>query len=101
MRKPTLATLKKFARENHANLLIKVAGEFDGMTDGMEWNSNAEFSPIRQSDVDSRHTLGIAGCWLVLQSRDHIKPYESDTLKGFSVSNSCASFTLAVKKEAP
>lgn len=98
MKKATLATLKKFVRENHSNLMIKVTGSFDGMIDGMGWDSNAKFSAIRKSDIDARHTLGIAGCWLVLQSRDYVRPFENDILRGFSVSNCCASFTLAVKK---
>jgi hypothetical protein len=97
MSKPTLSTLKSFVKKNREALHIKVRGSFDGMTDCVEHNRDAQFLPATESDIDSRHTLGVNGIWLVLGSRDHITPYFADGFSGYQISNCCGSFIVAVK----
>ena len=100
-KKITLATFKKFCRDNRTDLLVKVRSNFDGMIDGLDWNHNAEFKITKKSDLNAeKNTLDIAGVWLVLGSRDYYKPYDTETHTGISVSNCCGYFTVAVEKKA-
>lgn len=51
----------------------------------------------KSSDYNER-TQGIKGAWFVGSSRDYFNIYEDAEYVGFSVSNSCGSFILAIKK---
>ena len=105
-KKPTLATLKAFIRKNEANLFIKCHSSFDGMTDSVEQNRNADYRPITKLEQRCpfvRHpdsfdnTLGFNGVWLVGQSRDYIKAINEEGFTGFEVYNCCGSWTVAIR----
>ncbi len=95
-KKITLATLKKFVRDNSGQLFINVKSSFDGMTDGLEWLNGGFGAAIETTDhID--HTLGIKGAWLVGSSRDYFGHYNDNTYSGIEVSNSCGHFIIAIK----
>jgi len=102
-KKITKATFKSFVNKNRGNLYIKVSSDFDGMQD-MVVNMKAPvfFKADENNDWANRenlleNTLGVAGIWLVGQSRDYFNKYEADGFVGIEVSNCCGSFTVAVK----
>ena len=97
MSRPTVATLKSFIRKNRAALQIMVKGEFDGMIDGMRFEAERKFQPIADAQTTFSNNLGIRGIWLVGGSRDYVYPFAENGFIGFSVSNSCASFVVAVQ----
>lgn len=100
-KKITLATLKAFIRKNRDALLIMVSSSFDGMTDCVEQNMQATFVPAQQARPGcEENTLGVAGVWCVLGSRDRIRPYAKDGITGFEVYNCCGSFTVGVRNNA-
>jgi len=94
MSKPTVATLKSFIAKNRANLFIKQKSQFDGMCDGVVYDVNAGFVAATASD-GYKHTLGVNGVWVV--GGDWITPFDSEGFRGYSVSNCCGSFVLAVR----
>lgn len=98
-KKITLATVKKFVRENYDNLYISSRSSFDGMTDCVQSSPDhlKEFHPIRKEE-HSEPTLGIVGAWFVRGSRDWFEHYEDEQFIGIDVSNCCGHFILAVKK---
>jgi hypothetical protein len=99
--KITLATFKSFVRKNRSELFIKVRGSFDGMTDGVEFDSNATFKPAKDSlGGCPENDLGIGGVWLVKGSRDYFKAFEGEGFYGIEVSNCCGYFTVAIKVES-
>ena len=100
MEKPTLATVKRFIKKNFDALFINVKSEFDGMYDGCQ-TRNAGFQPVQKDNdkVTNDATLGIKGAWFVRSSRDYITPYNEPGFIGFSISNSCGRFILAIKNE--
>ena len=94
----TLATFKKFIRDNKNNLFIMVQSSFDGMVDCI---SNVKDIPhkVEVPDVyDNKNTLGIEGVWLVGSSRDYFKAFEDDMFNGIEVSNSCGCFKVGIIK---
>lgn len=98
MSRLTLASLKKFVRDNREGLHIKVRSDFDAMTDCVQQNPNSTFRPVEADTFRSQeHTLGIRGAWLVLGSRDYFKAYEEEGFKGIEVYNCCGSFILATR----
>lgn len=108
MAKITLATLKSFVRKNEGKLFIECCSSFDGMTDCVETNHDAEFKPAQKMYYkDGRpfvalegqfdNTLGYDGIWLVGGSRDYIKPYSENGFTGFNVYNCCGEFNIVVK----
>lgn len=100
LKKITLASVKKFIRENKSDIYLEVRTEFNGMTDGIE-SVNDTFTKVELKEHDEHmmpHTLGIEGAWFVGQSRDYFEPFESDQFTGVMVHNSCGSFNLAIKK---
>lgn len=99
MKKITLATVKKFIRENRETLLIRCESNFDGMVDCVMQNRDAAFSPAQTDERNPSHSLGVAGAWFVGSSRDYFSAYEAEGLRGIHVSNCCGSFTLAIKAE--
>lgn len=102
-KKPTLATVKAFMRKNAANLFVKNEGDFNGMYDSFEYYQGerpfrsvaGQFNPSRSND------FGI-GVWFVGaggSSRNWIHPYsDPNGYQGFSVSNCCSAFVVAVKQ---
>lgn len=100
-KKITLATLKSFVRKNLPVMFICKRASFDGMTDCVEYDSNATFQPAKEGASYPENTLGIAGVWLVGSSRDHISRYEAPGWEGFEVYNCCGTFVVAVKVAIP
>lgn len=100
MSKITLATFKKFVRENKENLLIRVKSRFDGMVDGVIDNEDKCFASIRERSDLKEYTLGIFGVWLVKSSGDYFTPYNKDGLTGIEVYNCCGTFILAKEVRA-
>ena len=105
MAKITLATVKKFVRENLDNetLFIKKKSAFDGMTDGVEYNTKATFEKaekLESTEQNEKYKLRVAGAWFVGSSRDYFNQYEDDHFKGIEVYNCCGSFILAIKKSS-
>ena len=93
MKKPTLATLKSFINKNQSNLCINVQSVFDGMIDGVQQYTNSRFVPATKSD-GYKNTLGINGVWVV--GGDYIRPFEENGFTGYTVSNCCGSFVVAI-----
>lgn len=105
LRKPTLATLKAFVRRNQGRLFIRHISAFDGMIDGLSYSKDRSIVPAVAPETRQyadgttgaghpTHDLGIAGVWLVGQSRDYISPIEEPGFTGYHVYNSCGSFDL-------
>ena len=98
MKKATIATVKSFIRKNADNLFINVTSRFDGMADGCT-DVNDGFKKVSIShEINQKYTFGVPGAWFVGSSRDYIQNYESDLHAGFTISNSCGRFTIAVSK---
>jgi hypothetical protein len=95
--KTTKSTIKSFISKNINNLFINVTSSYDGMVDGCTSNHNG-FTKAAKDDANVRNTLGIAGAWFVNGSRDYFENYNENGFIGFSVSNCCGRFILAVKK---
>jgi len=98
MKKVTRATFKSFINKNRENLLICAKSSFNGMIDMVDYDQEATFSKARPSERCYDNNLGIQGIWLVGQSRDWFEKFETDEMAGFSVSNCCGSFEIAVQK---
>lgn len=98
MKKFTAATAKAFIKKNRAALLIKVSSDFDGMTDCVQYDSNAKFIPARESSLKNcENDVGVAGVWFVGSSRDRFRPYYAgETLVGFTCNNCCGSWEVRV-----
>lgn len=97
--KLTLAHFKAFITRNAGRLEIASLSNFNGMTDGVERCADQGFLPAEDNGQPcSRNTLGIAGVWLVGQSRDYFSLYSDSERVGFHVYNSCGSFNLAVRR---
>lgn len=96
-KKITLATLKKFIKENKFDLFLKRKSEFSGMTDGLEFIKE-EFSPVTFTNSNLENTLGIEGVWVVGGSRNYFTTFENEAYIGIDVYNCCGNFILTVKK---
>ena len=93
--KITLATVKKFIRENIENLYINKKSSFDGMVDCV-MPLDGGFKPVEFVEVQP-YNLGIDGAWFVGGSRDYFTFYKDSIFKGIEVSNSCGHFILSIK----
>lgn len=100
MTKITKATFKSFISRNRERLLIRCESDFDGMTDCVESITNPQFKSAQPAERSFENNLGIAGVWLVGQSRDSFREYSVNGLSGIHVYNCCGSFTVAVKETA-
>lgn len=71
-KKITLATVKKFIRDNANNLFVNCTSSFDGMTDCVE-SRGSEFVPVDPNKINfsQEHDLGIDRLWFVRGSRDY------------------------------
>jgi len=97
MKKITLATIKSFVRKNRESIYIRVRSDFNGMSDMVERNRNAQFKKAVMGEI-SDHDLGIEGAWFVLQSRDIFSTFDNGEFAGYHVYNCCGSFDLVVPK---
>ena len=102
--KITLATVKKFIRNNRDNLVINLKSDFDGMTDCVQ-NRDGGFCKAEKENREDRpfytnddRTLGIKKAWFVGGSRDYFTAYEDAIYRGINISNCCGRFILAIKK---
>lgn len=99
MKKITLSTVKSFIRKNSNELLINVKSSFDGMQDCVaSLNGGFEYAKADDREWNKRNTLGVAGAWFVGSSRDYFSAYETETMTGIEVVNSCGKFILAINK---
>jgi hypothetical protein len=99
-KKPTLATVKAFMRRNADNLYVQNLGDYNGMYDAFEYYRGDRpfrsvaglYNPNKPKD------FGI-GVWFVSGAgRNAVRPYSYDGYEGYSVSNCCSDFVVAVKK---
>jgi hypothetical protein len=98
MSKITKATFKSFVRKNEGKLLIRVDGQFDGMTDCVQPNADARFVKAVVADRFHENNVGVQGVWLVGGSGNFFRDYETATHKGIEVYNCCGSSVVAVAK---
>ena len=96
--KITLATVKKFIKDNANCLFVECKSSFDGMTDCVE-SRNEGFIKVDQSKINLKqeHDLGIERLWFVRDSRDHFYPFNEKGFTGIKISNSCGSSVIAIK----
>lgn len=99
-RKITKATFKRFIAKNRDRLFTKNLSDYDAMVDGVRQRDDQGFRQVSASSMSEKannHTLGIAGVWLVGQSRDYFNAYSKDGFEGIEVYNSCGNFIVAVQ----
>ena len=95
VKKITRATVKSFIKNSFEKLYIKNKWTFSGMTDGTEYLNDG----FKKATEGARsNDLGVAGAWFVGQSNDSFTAWESETMKGIEVYNSCGCFILAIQK---
>lgn len=98
-KKITLASVKKFIRENEGKLFIKFISEFDGMTDGLAFEKNPSFKTVEKTTENVDHSLGIKDAYFIgYGSRDYFNSFENEEFIGIHVYNSCGSFDIGIKK---
>ncbi len=95
-KKATMATVKSFVRKNMSALFIDKKTNFDSSQDGVRACEDRGFTPVRKAGFPE-NTMGIAGAWIVGQSRDYITPFRKDGFEGYQVHNCCGSFSVVVK----
>ena len=98
MAKITKATFKSFIRKNQANLFIRNDSQFDGMTDCVEFNRDAQFRPATTTTRFTENTLGIDGVYVVGGSRNSFRPFENAEYIGLEYYNCCGGGVTAIKK---
>lgn len=94
--KTTKSTIKSFIAHNEGKLWINVKSSFDGMIDACS-HYNDGFQKAQKDTGNALHTLGVNGAWFVNGSRDYFQAYEENGYSGYSVSNCCGHFILAIK----
>ncbi len=105
MKKITLTTVKNFINKNENNLFVNVKSDFGGMQDCVA-ACNGGFKKVTREPnyhPESSYyeaTLGFEGVWFVRGSRDYFNPYNENGFTGYSVSNSCGRFIVAIKQTA-
>lgn len=99
MKKATLATIKKFIKENANNLYANCTSSFDGMTDCVE-SRNDGFAKVDASKIDfsKENDLGIESLWFVRGGRDGFRPYERNGFIGYEIFNCCGNSIIATKQ---
>lgn len=101
MKKPTLATVKKFIKDSGEDLVINTKSVFSSSDDGVRDAKFTGFTKALKEEYtgnDTDNQLGIWGAWFVFGSRDYISTYEDELTIGFEISNSCGCFILAKAK---
>lgn len=98
MKKITLASIKKFIKENSNNLYANCTSSFDGMTDCVE-SRDGGFVKVDPSKIDmnKEQDLGIERLWFVRDSRDYFRHFNEGGFVGYVISNSCGSSIIAIK----
>ena len=96
-KKITLATVKKFIKENFKDLYINNTSTFDGMTDGSR-SLNEGFKKAERTEENINNTLGVKFAWFVGSGRNYFSYFEENGFLGIRVYNSCDSFKLGIKK---
>jgi hypothetical protein len=91
-KKITLATLKSFIK-NSTELFVQVKSSFNGMIDGLEWNSDNDLIPVSKDKA-----IGNAGVYCVGSGRDYFNYIENDNYYGIQVINSCGNSILWTNK---
>ena len=89
MAKITIATIKKFIKENKDNLYIKTKDRFDGMYDCVMEREDQSWHKVTY-DPTNTYGLGIPGAFFVKSSRDYFTPIEN----GYEVYNACGTFQI-------
>lgn len=99
MKKITLATIKKFIKENSNNLYANCTSSFDCRTDCVE-SRNGGFLKVDASKIDftKEYNLGIERLWFVRDSRDYFRSYNENGYIGYIISNSCGASIIATKQ---
>ena len=123
MKKITKTTFKSFLKKNAGKLLIQINGDFDGMSDCVEYSpaNQRKFIPLEKhvmeardytyglehgrtreeieaSVLNNKNTLGYRGVWLVNNSRDSFNAYDDGKFQGIEVYNCCGSFIVVIQK---
>jgi hypothetical protein len=98
MAKITKATVKSFIKKNTGNLYVRNDSQFDGMTDCVEFNRNAQFRPASSTTRFVENTLGVDGVYVVGGSRNSFRPYEDSEYTGIEYYNCCGGGVIAIKK---
>ena len=92
------APFKRFIKKNFSNLYLKIENEFDSMVDSVS-RVEGSFEKVRPASDYLEHKLGVAGLWLVGQSRDYFTEFDNGIYKGIEYCNCCGSGIIAIKKE--
>lgn len=100
MAKTTLATIKKFIRDNKYDLYILPKSSFDGRVDCVmpidgDWK---KVDPAKIDFINHQYSYGIPYAWFT-PTGNYFTPYTSDIMIGYEVYNCCGSFLLAFKKK--
>lgn len=99
MKKITLRSLKKLAKQE--NLFLNVKSAFSGMTDMCEYKNdgfqNVIYNDTKKGTYLNDVTLGIEGVWSLSGSQLY-ESYEDESYVGIEVYNSCGTFILAQKR---
>mgnify|MGYP001218571265 CR=1 FL=1 len=100
-KKITLATLKKFIKDNEGNLYIKIESTFNMLTDSIEFVQTkfkkTEFNKEKSKKID--RDLGYKGLWIVGNGDDNFINYEDENFIGIKIINCCGVSIIAIKKE--
>ena len=92
----TLASLKKFIKENKDNLYAFRSNDFDGMTDCVqEVKQSSKKVKASKINLEDKNTLGIGAIWLVGSSRDWFKWFSDEIFEGIHISNCFGSSRIA------
>lgn len=103
MAKITLATLKSFLKKNEGNLYVIEHSRFDGMSDMVETNLNAQMHKVdAKFNAEYTHTFGIDGIWVVRGSRDwfserKLEKADGSVYEGIHCWNCCGEWTVYKK----
>jgi len=98
MSKITISIIKSFIKKNFKKIYIKITSNFDTNDDCLIGFKDSEFNIMAESIRYPKNTLGIEGAWFIGNSRDYFEKYEDDEFTGYTVSNCCGSFIIAIKK---
>lgn len=95
-KKITLTNVKSFIKKNEGKLFLKCESSFDGMTDMVEYDKNAQFKPAKKTENNLKVTLGIEGVFIA--SWNMYTPFENEQFIGFEIYNCCGTDIIAIKK---
>ncbi len=88
-KKITLATFKKFLKDNEGKVSVSVRQSHNSDTNDKTWFQ-------RKSERMIDRSFGIAGIWLVLGGGDSFEAWEGEGFRGIKVNNSCSIFIVGV-----